>query len=57
MRNNEKKLNHEIKQLSKQEQRMTSGGYAPIEPPIDLLGDDNHIPSSKKVTKEDFRCY
>lgn len=57
MSNKEKRLNQEIKQLNEQEQRMTSGGYAPIEPPFKPLEDNNGIPDFKMPGEEDFRCY
>lgn len=57
MSNKEKRLNQEIKQLNEPEQRMTSGGYAPIKPPFKPLEDNNGIPDFKMPSEEDFRCY
>ncbi|WP_336534624.1 hypothetical protein, partial [Bacteroides acidifaciens] len=53
----EKNIEHKVKPLTKKEQRVASGGYAPTDSPIKLIDDNNGMPDFKIPSKEDFKFY
>ena len=55
--NFKKNIEHKVKPLTKKEQRVVSGGYAPTDSPIKPIDDNNGMPDFKTPSKEDFKFY
>lgn len=53
----EKNIEHKVKPLTKKEQRVVSGGYAPTDSPIKPIDDNNGMPDFKTPSKENFKFY
>jgi len=53
----EKNIEHKVQPLTKKEQRLVSGGYAPTDSPIKPIDDNNGMPDFKIPSKEDFKFY
>lgn len=53
----EKNIKHKVQTLTKKEQRLVSGGYAPTDSPIKPIDDNNGMPNFEIPNKENFKFY
>ncbi len=53
----EKNIKHKVQPLTKKEQRLVSGGYAPTDSPIKPIDDNNGMPNFEIPGKKNFKFY
>lgn len=51
----EKNIKHKVQPLTKKEQRLVSGGYAPTDSPIKPIDDNNGMPNFEIPGKKKFQ--